>query len=90
MQVESGNIISITSPETFQSVDYDSQIELYQVLTVLSKAIQKGMITPEILQLMYDLYYSRKCLHAECHARSETPEENRHVSNLFQTRSWTY
>jgi Tfp pilus assembly ATPase PilU len=71
-------------------MDYDSQIELYHMLTVLSEAVQKGMITAEIPQLMYDLYFSRKCLYAECHARSETPEENRYVITLFQARSWTY
>ena len=77
IEADNGTRLSVNKPRSFNSVDHDIQNELNHMLTVLAKALREGLVSPEVPQLMYDLYYSRSCIFEAWYEKFESPIENR-------------
>lgn len=84
---EEDNVLNVTSPDAFPSLHYDYRHELAYVFAVLQGACRSGFSSPVVLQLMYDLYYSRKCLFSQCNSTSKDPKDNRYIPSITKNRT---
>lgn len=74
---EENNVLSASRPDTIPLLHYDYRNELVYVLAILQGACKSGSMNPAVPQLMYDLYYSRKCLFSHGGSRYEDAEASR-------------
>lgn len=74
-----GKPFALSSPYSNIPLEYEHRDELAHVLTVLYTAVGNGGIPKEVPQLMYDLYYSTRCVFSDCQEVSKDDVEHRHV-----------
>lgn len=75
---DAGKYLASRGPYTNIPTDHDRE-ELAALLVQLYRAVREDSIPAEIPQLMYDLYYSRRCAFSDCRVTSSNDSEHRHV-----------
>ncbi len=73
---DSGKYLASYTPYTNIPADQDRE-EVAYVLSQLFRAVRNGSIPMEIPQLVYDLYYSRRCAFSDCRVTSKSDDEHR-------------
>lgn len=73
---DSGKYLASYTPYTNIPAGQDRE-EVAYVLSQLFRAVRNGSIPVEIPQLIYDLYYSRRCAFSDCRVTSKSDNEHR-------------
>lgn len=73
---DSGKYLASYMPYTNIPADQDRE-EVAYVLSQLYRAVGNGSIPVDIPQLVYDLYYSRRCAFSDCRSTSKNDHEHR-------------
>lgn len=73
---DSGKYLASRTPYGNIPTDQDRE-EVAYVLSQLYRAVRNGSIPVETPQLVYDLYYSRRCAFSDCRYTSENDYEHR-------------
>lgn len=79
---DSGKYVASYTPHTNIPADQDRD-EVAYVLAQLFRAVRNDTIPVEVPQLLYDLYYSRRCAFSDCRVTSENDNHHRFVLRVY-------